>query len=59
VWPDKTFSETSRDSMGATRKMAFINYCKTFSAIQQSDQKIMECFSSYSGLARQDLLFNE
>jgi hypothetical protein len=58
VWRDNTSSSTSRDSMGNTRKTTFVNYCKPFSAIQRSDQKVMECFRSYSGLARQDLLFN-
>ena len=59
VWHDKTSSSTSSDSMGTTMKMAFVIYSKTFSAIQRSDQKVIECFNSYSGLARQDLLFNE
>jgi hypothetical protein len=49
----------SSDSMGTTMKMAFVIYSKTFSAIQRSDQKVIECFNSYCGLARQDLLFNE
>jgi hypothetical protein len=59
VWHDKTSSSTSSDSMGTTMKMAFVIYSKTFSAIQRSDQKVIECFNSYCGLARQDLLFNE
>jgi hypothetical protein len=59
VWRDKTSSSTSRDSIGTTRKTAFGNTCRTLSAIQRSYQNLWPFFSCYSGLARQDLLFNE
>jgi hypothetical protein len=35
-----SFSSTSRDSTGTTRKTASENYCKTLSAIQRSDQNL-------------------
>jgi hypothetical protein len=40
VWSDKTFYSSSRDSMGNTMKTASGNNCKTFMAIQRSDQKL-------------------
>jgi len=40
VWSDKTSYSSSRDSMGNTRKTAYGNDCKTFMAIQRSDQKL-------------------
>jgi hypothetical protein len=40
VWHDKTYSSTSRDSIGITRKTASGNYCKYLSAIQRSDQNL-------------------
>jgi hypothetical protein len=42
VWRDKTTISTSRDSIGNTRKTASGNYCKTFRAIQRSDQKLWQ-----------------
>jgi hypothetical protein len=42
VWRDKTTISTSRDSIGNTRKTASRNYCKTFRAIQRSDQKLWQ-----------------
>jgi len=40
VWRKKTYSSTSRDSVGTSRKTVFGNYCKTLSAIQRSDRKL-------------------
>jgi len=40
VWSDKTSYSSSRDSIGNTRKTASGNYCKTFMAIQRSDQML-------------------
>ena len=40
VSSDKTSYSSSRDSMGNTMKTASGNYCKTFIAIQRSDQKL-------------------
>jgi hypothetical protein len=40
VSSDKTSYSSSRDSMGNTMKTASGNYCKTFMAIQRSDQKL-------------------
>ena len=40
VWRDKTSSSTSRDSIGGARKRASRKYCKYWSAIQRSNQKL-------------------
>jgi len=59
VWRDKTSSSTRRDSIFNTRETVSGNYCKKNERHPTVRSKVMALYSCYSGLARQELLFNE
>jgi hypothetical protein len=59
VWLHKASFLTSRDSIGTPWKTASGNYIKKYERDPTVGFKFMALFSCYSGLARQDLLFNE
>jgi len=59
VLHDSTSSSTSRDSIGNIRETVSGNYCKKYERNPTVELKVMALFGCYSGLARQDLLFNE
>jgi hypothetical protein len=59
VWLHKASSSMSRDSIGTPRKTASGNYSKKYERDPTVGSKFMALLSCYSGLARQNLLFNE
>jgi hypothetical protein len=59
VWLHKASSSTSKDSIGTTRKTASGNYSKKYERDPMVGSKVMALLRFYSGLARQDHLFNE
>jgi hypothetical protein len=49
----------NKDSIGTTRKTASGNYSKKYERDPTVGSKFMVLFSSYSGLAQHDILFNK